>query len=117
MLRSSLLVVLLGLSGCGGPDTEDTAVGPVEPANIPAEPAAESVEAPPPTEPLPQSPSIPVAENDGETALPEPTPPPSKREIVRMRCKPNYTTCYGGRECCNDLLEVCGKDNHCHPLE
>jgi hypothetical protein len=111
MLRSSLLAVLClcSCSEASTSHTESTDVRVDEPASISAEPAGEVGEAPAKIEPSPDS------------SISEPTseqpPPSSKREIVRLRCKPHFTPCYGGRECCDDRFEVCGKDNHCHPLE
>lgn len=140
-LGCSAICVVLGLLACtsspgsereaGDADTTPSAAQPPVPAaederapTPPSAGAARSSAAPPATteEPGARELGTDVAEpgsgtgESGSGTDADETPKP-QREVVRRRCKPGFTPCYGGRECCNDLLEVCGNDNHCHPLE
>jgi hypothetical protein len=66
------------------------------------------------------TPSAVEPEVEIETSLESPPSEPPKsepsREVIRRRCKPNFTPCNGGRECCDDRREVC-QDNRCQPRE
>jgi hypothetical protein len=85
----------------------------------PSPPAADPVPSPARVEPQPTPPiEHPPIEIEASTPDAEPTPPPKpEREVIRRRCKQGFSACNGGRECCNDLLEVCAPDNHCRPFE
>ncbi|PRQ05169.1 hypothetical protein [Enhygromyxa salina] len=83
----------------------------------PSPPTPEPVPAPARVEPPAPPPVAPPAVNSTDAAEDPGPPPPTQREVIRRRCKRGFSTCHGGRECCNDLLEVCGRDNRCHPLE
>lgn len=122
MVKRLFLVALLGLLGCNERAQPSTKVEPepdrrVEPPakNDPVEASRD--------EPVPVSATETNASSEtgdahvSESETGELEPPPPKREVIRRRCKPGWSPCFGSRECCNDLLEVCGKDNHCHPLE
>ncbi|MFO7562869.1 MAG: hypothetical protein R6X02_09530 [Enhygromyxa sp.] len=105
MIRGALLLLVsLAALGCDGRATPS------------GNEAGEVLEPAKREQPHPDPTAQPSVEVDAETGELEPnSPPEAPREVVRRRCKPGYTPCSGGRQCCNDQLEICGDDNRCQP--
>lgn len=116
MTRFAQFAVALVLFGC----PKDPS--PTPHANVEVAPRPNSGPPAPATAPAPASPE-PDETGENETtgvdtgSDDEATAPSRPTAIKRRRCKRGFSPCYGGRECCNDLFEVCARDNHCHPLE
>jgi hypothetical protein len=115
------MVVALTLLACPSPPApgQDPAPAPeLSPEQVEPAPPVPPVEPPPINIVEPDGSDTHSADTDTQGTSDDAAPAPAtEREVIRRRCKPGFSACHGGRECCNDLFEVCARDNHCHPFE